>query len=149
MNGLAETCIVDIQTRASLNRAEDGQNTLAKSTCNLNVQTYQVVSFPLTITGQFSIGQQGQTPWVTCSLGIFEGQVGVVKAYSSAGVYLNSWTSLLVTNPNFDYQPGTYNFAGTLALPGVSSGQTVILRFEKEDPSGEQPYHFDIPVIVS
>ena len=149
VRGLPETGIVDAQTRAALNRAEDGQNTLAKSTCNLNVQTYQVVSFPLAITGQFSMGQQGQQPWVTCSLGVFEGQVGAVKVYSSSGVYLNSWAPLMITNPNFDYQPGTYNFAGTLTLPGLSSGQTVILRFEKEDPSGEHPYHFDIPVIVS
>lgn len=149
VRGLPETGIVDAQTRAALNRAEDTYNTLAKSTCNLNVQTYQVVSFPLAITGQFSMGQQGQQPWVTCSLGVFEGQVGAVKVYSSSGVYLNSWAPLMITNPNFDYQPGTYNFAGTLTLPGLSSGQTVILRFEKEDPSGEHPYHFDIPVIVS
>ncbi len=145
-NGLPVTGIVDVQTRAALNRGEGNQYSVTESPCGLNVSPYQVVSFPLMITGEFNIGQQ--QPGAVCSLGLFEGQVGAVKVYSSAGAYLNRWAALMITNPNFDYQPGTYNFAGTLTSPNVSSGQTVILRFEKEDPSGEHPYHFDIPVIV-
>lgn len=118
-----------------------------KSPCNINIQANQQVSFPLSINGQFIIGPS--TSNVICPLGLFEGQVGTVQAYSSSGTSLSSWTSLMIYDPNFDYQPGTYNFSGTLNMSSsVSSGQTVILRFTKEDPSGAPPVSFDIPVIV-
>lgn len=119
-----------------------------ESVCGLNVQANQSVSFPLTITGQISLGNVANS--VSCPLGLFEGQVGTVQALSSSGGNLNnSWAALMIYDPNFDYQPGTYSFSGTLNMNGsVSSGQNVILRFTREDPSGAPPVSFDIPVTV-
>lgn len=118
------------------------------SPCNINIQANQVVSFPLTITGQVTIGPSSNN--VLCPLGLFEGQVGTVQALStSGGSFNNSWAALMIYDPNFDYQPGTYQFSGVLNMNGtVSSGQTVILKFTKEDPSGAPPASFSIPVTV-
>jgi hypothetical protein len=145
-SGLTPTGIVDLQTRAALNRAEGEDYSSAESPCDLNVSEYQVVSFPLAITGQFYIGNQQSG--AVCPLGLFEGYVGAVHAYSSTGASLNASAPLMIHEPNFDYSPGAYDFNGTLNLTGVSSGDVITLRFEKEDPSGEHPYHFDIPVVV-
>lgn len=116
------------------------------SPCNLNIQANQIVSFPLNIQGQISIGQQA--PFI-CPLGLFEGQVGIIEAETTLGAPLNTFASLMISDPNFDYQPGIHNFSGTVTLNApVSSGQTVILKFIKEDPTGAPPVFFTIPVIV-
>lgn len=123
--------------------AEVSQN---ESVCSLNVQAGQTISLPFTITGQAAVGQGVDLE--ACPLNIvFEGQIGGVNVYSTSGTYLNSWAPLMVQD--FEYQPGTYNFSGTLNTSGaVSAGQNVILRFTKEDPTGALPVSFDIPVVV-
>jgi len=117
-----------------------------ESVCDLNVEAGDTISLPFTITGETAVGQGVDLE--ACPLNIvFEGQLGAVKVYSTSGAYLNSWAPLMVQD--FEYQAGTYDFSGTLNISGaISSGQNVILRFTKEDPSGALPVSFDIPVTI-
>ena len=144
-NSNAPAEIVDVSKDAQKEADQvvvENKNVYSHCNLKLNILANQNISFPFSLTGKITIPSTTGCAWT-----VFEGQVGSVDVLSN-GISLGSYP--LKIEQNFNYQNGVWNISSDINLEAdMISGDHLTLRVNKDDPSGENPDAFEIPIVLN